>query len=279
MIFMKKIYFIVLMLCVANLSFSQYTVTKVIGQVKNKTSGEALKPGSKLNDDDILIFSSPSDMLRVIVSGKGIYIISPSPKSQKQQNMLVEMLKSALHIKSKEGYLSGRAENTELIPATLETEARVNSKNLIVKENKYVFDPSVYNVSKGDRFFLQIEYPGANVIIHPLKTIGDTLVVYASDFKTANKDTTVKAKYKLGFFSREKGSSESLATINPYVDTTNETQTIIHLMVKERKDLDKLELQRSCYAEVYEALGKPSDVFFKNTFNKLIAELPKNELR
>ncbi len=272
---MKNIFFLLIILCLGNIAFSQYTVTKVIGQVKNKTSGESLKPGSKLTDEDILVFSSQNDMLRVIVSGKGIYIISPSPKSQKQQNMLVEMLKTALHIKSKEGYLSGRAENNELIPATFETESKVNPKNLIANENKYVFDPSEYDVSKGNRFFLQIEYPGSAVIIHPLKTVSDTLILYASDFKTENRDLSAKAKYKLGFFSREKSSSETLAEINPYMDTTREMQTIMDVMVNEHKDLDRSELQHTCYAEVYEALGKPSDIFFTNIFNKLIAERSK----
>jgi hypothetical protein len=277
MIVMKKMYFILALMCTVHLSFSQYTVTKVIGQVKNKTSGEILKPGSKLSDDDLLAFSSPNDLLRVIVSGKGIYIISPSPKSQKEQNMLVEILKSALHIKSKEGYLSGRAEANEFIPATFDTEAKVNSRHLIANENKYVFDPSVYNVAGGNRFFLQIEYPGSNVIIHPLRVISDTLILYASDFKTPNKDETIKAKYKLGFFSREKGSSETLADINPYVDTTKEMQSIIDIIVKESKGIDKSELQHNCYAEVYEALGKPSDIVFTNIFNKLIAEHAKNK--
>jgi hypothetical protein len=271
---MKKTLLILITVCTSCMCLSQYTVTKVIGQVKNKTSGESLKPGSKLRDDDMLIFSSLNDLLRVIVSGKGIYIISPSPRSERQENMLVEMLKSALHIKSKEGYLSGRAENTELIPATLETEARINSKNLIVNENKYVFDPGKYDASKG-RFFLQIEYPGEKVIVHPLKTISDTLLINASDFTTENKDTSVKARYKLGFFSREKGSSESLAEIDPYLDMEQEMQTIVSLIVNENKQLDKTLLQRTCYAEVYEALGKPSDILFKTVFNKLIAEQKK----
>lgn len=271
---MKKLVFILITFCLSNSCFSQYTVTKVIGQVKNKASGEVLKPGSKLRDDDMLVFSSATDMLRVIVSGKGIYIISPSPGSQKQDNFLVEMLKSALHIKSKEGYLSGRAQNTEMIPATLETEERINPKNLIVNENKYVFDRSKYDVAKG-RFFLQIEYPGEKVIIHPLKTISDTLLLYASDFEIENKDTSLHARYKLGFFDREKSSSEMLAAINPYMDKEQEMQTIVSLIIKENNSLDKTALQRTCYAEIYEALGKPSDILFKAVFNKLIAEQKK----
>jgi hypothetical protein len=271
---MKKMLLFLITVCISCVCSSQYTVTKVIGQVKNKTSGEALKPGSKLRDDDLLIFSSLNDLLRVIVSGKGIYIISPSPKSEKQDNMLVEMLKSALHIKSKEGYLSGRAQNTGLIPAAFETEARVNTKNLIGNENKYVFDPGKYGSSKG-RFFLQIEYPGQKVIVHPLKTISDTLLINASDFTTDNKDTSLKARYKLGFFSRETSSSESLAEINPYLDKEQEIQTIISIIINENKKLDKASLQRTCYAEVYEALGKPSDILFNTIFDKAIAEQKK----
>jgi hypothetical protein len=69
-LFMKRIVFILLALQIRCICYSQYTVTKVIGQVTNKTSGESLYPGSKLRDDDLLAFSSPNDMLRVIVSGK-----------------------------------------------------------------------------------------------------------------------------------------------------------------------------------------------------------------
>ena len=82
-------------MCVAH---GQYTVTKVVGQVKNKSTGEQLKPGSKLKDDDMLEFSAPKDMVRVIVSGKGIYVLSPTPRTDNAPSAIVEMLKTTLKV-------------------------------------------------------------------------------------------------------------------------------------------------------------------------------------
>jgi len=92
---MKVILSILLALYIGGSCYAQYTVTKVVGHVVNKTSGESLSPGSKLRDDDMLAFSSANDMLRVIVSGKGIYVISPGPRSEKKQSVIVEMLKTS----------------------------------------------------------------------------------------------------------------------------------------------------------------------------------------
>jgi hypothetical protein len=269
---MQRIVCILLTLCFGCMSYCQYTVTKVIGEVTNKTSGEFLRPGSKLRDEDMLAFSSSTDMLRVIVSGKGIYVISPGPKSEKQQNVIVEMLKSALKIKSKEGYLSGRSEEDELIPGVLKTDAALNINNLVRTENKYLFDPRTYNVSPGNgsRFFLQTEIPGSKPVIRPLKTIADTLFIYAADFEKGG------TSFKMGFFSKEKNSSQLLAEISPRADTSDEAQTIIKLIIAENKGTAKNQLERTCYAEVYEALGKPSIIFFNQLFDKFFSEVSKN---
>lgn len=267
---MKRIVFILLALHIRCICFSQYTVTKVIGRVTNKTTGESLYPGSKLRDDDLLAFSSPNDMLRVIVSGKGIYVISPGPRSEKQQSVIVEMLKSALQIKSKEGYLSGRSEEDELIPGVLQTDAAINTNNLIRMQNKYLFEPRTYNIINGNRFFLQTEVQGSKPLIRPLKTVEDTVFLYAADFEKVN------ATYKLGFFSKEKNRSQLLTEIRPLFDTSHEMETIIKLIIAENKQKDKALLKRSCYAEVYEALGKPSAVLFNDVFDKTLTEVSKN---
>ena len=111
----KIICFFLLLHCVENTT-AQYTVTKVKGTVTNKSSGELLRTGSKLKETDLLSFSSASDLIRVIVAGKGVFAISPSPKATRQGNIVIEMLKSTFHLQSKEGYLSGRAEAFEYIP-------------------------------------------------------------------------------------------------------------------------------------------------------------------
>jgi hypothetical protein len=254
---------------------SQYTVTKVIGHVTNKTTGESLYPGSKLRDDDLLAFSSEKDMLRVIVSGKGVYVISPGPKSEKQQNLIVEILKSALKIKSKEGYLSGRSENDELIPAALHTDAEVNMANLMAPVNKYRFDPKMYNTAGGSRFFLQTEVAGSQPLIRSLKTISDTLVINASDFQNGIPGENVI--YKLGYYDRDKNSSELLTIINPTQDPNHEMQTIIKLIVSNSKEKDRKELMQACYAEIYESIGKPSYILFTDIYDKTIGGVSKNK--
>lgn len=274
---MKSALLILFCVSVTGACFSQYTVTKIIGQVKNRTTGEKLFPGSKLKDDDVLEFSSSRDMLRVIVSGKGIYVISPTPRKDNQQNMIVEMLKSALKIKSKEGYLSGRSEESELIPATLETEASVNNKHLISMENKYLFDMREYDVSKGNRFFLQVEGEDGKPEIHSLKTVSDTLLIYPVDFKPRQNEITGKEKYKLGFYNKDKNSSESLSTVNPYIDSTGEMENIIKMIIAENKKADKEGLRHACYAEVYEALGKPSVILFSSVFDRLTSGITKTK--
>lgn len=265
---MSRILLLVMMVAWSVVADGQYTVTKVIGDVTNKTSGEKILPGSKLKDDDLLSFSSDKDMLRVIVSGKGIYVISPSPSSQKQQSVLVEMLKSALKIKSREGYLSGRSDESELIPAVLETESSVNDRHLIGRENRYLFDPAVYNVSGGNRFFLQIEKEGSQPVIRPLKTQGDTLLILASDLN-ADEMPESGTKYKLGFFSRDKSTSEPLGVIRPYIDLSGEMENTMRLIIANSAGIPKETLKQVCYAEIYEALGKPPAIRFNSAFNQI----------
>lgn len=247
---------------------AQYTVTKIVGQVNNKSTGERLKPGSKLKDDDLLEFSSQKDLLRVIVSGKGIYVISPSPRSSSSQSVIVEMLKSALKIKSREGYLSGRSEESDMIPEALETERTVNNLLLITEATRYRFSPAKYNVSNGSRFFLQLEADSATTEIHALKTIGDTLLLGAADFKP-RQQIKGTIRYKIGFHNKEKNTSESLATIRPYVDTGGEMETLVTLIVEDAQEKDLEKLRQFCYAEVYESMGKPSIIDFQHIFNHL----------
>lgn len=102
-------------------------------------SKEKISAGSKLNDNDRLSWKTPfseNDMIRAIAAGKGVFIITRTPGTEKDENEIVEFVKKSLKIKAKAGYLSGRAENDELIPVSLETEPKVNSRNLFTTENK-----------------------------------------------------------------------------------------------------------------------------------------------
>ena len=265
---MKRILYFLLLMVISQSVFSQYTVTKIIGEVRLKSSGEALKPGSSLRDDDVLLFSTPGDMVRAIVPGKGIYLISPSPRAEKKTNAIVEMLKSTLQIKSKEGYLSGRSEENELVPEAFETEPSVNPFTLISKENPYLFDQRKYDASAGSRFFLQVENPGDKPVIKSLRTKGDTLFLMSSDF-----ETRPDAVSRLGFFNATSRKSELLAQIKPNIDSSNVMGEIIRSLIGAEKKSNKDSIMRTCYSEVYRALGKPSAILFASRFNKAFAEV------
>jgi hypothetical protein len=273
---MKKMSVVVFASFLSYITVAQYVVTKVIGSVKNKSTGEMLKMGNKLTDDDVIVFSSVNDMVRVIVAGKGVYIISPGEQQQNQSSEIVEMLKTALHVKYKEGYLSGRSSEEELIPDVFEKQEAVNNKNLFGNTNKYVFDERLFGKVKG-RFFLQIESPGSTVTIHPLRTSADTLIIYAADFQTDKNADRNKVTYKLGFFDKEKNSSQSLALVQPYIDSTGEMETLLKIIIEQSKGGTSEQIRNTCYSEVYAALGKPSWIDFKSALDYLMRIGQKNK--
>ena len=252
--------------------FSQYTVTKVIGNVKKKT-GEKVTVGSKLKETDVLIFSTPEDKVRVIITGKGIYVLTPSPKAAVEKNNLVEMLKSTLQMKSKEGYLSSRGQTIESVPDVFDTIDSINTKNLIAKENFYLFDPGRYNVAGGGKFFIQATgAEGGKPIMKELKTKGDTVFIGRSDFLPK-----MDATYKLGFFDKAENRSREIADLDPYFDETGEMEKIIRVMIKENKLEDETLAQQACYEEVYESLGKPSDLLFEKLYQKVMKGTKKTK--
>ena len=235
---MKKAMLVFFCIVVSAAGFSQYAVTKVIGNVK-KLSGEVLTTGSKLSDNDVLLFSSNSDMVRVIVAGKGIYVISPGPKAEQKQNSVVEILKNTMHVKYKEGYLSGRGESIAMVPEAFETDPGGNKKIIISSESKFLFNAHKYDVSNGSKFFLQIQYEGAKPIIRALRTNADTLLLHVADFKTDNAETGKKATYAIGFYFKQKNTSESLADIDPYFDETGEMEAITKVVASQSNQTDK----------------------------------------
>jgi len=251
--------------------FSQYTVTKVIGNVKKKT-GEKVTVGSRLKETDVLVFSTPEDKVRVIITGKGIYVLTPSPKAAVEKSNLVEMLKSTLQMKSKEGYLSSRGQTIESVPDVFETIDSINSKNLIAKENFYLFDPGRYNVAGGGKFFIQTETAEGKRIMTELKTRADTLFIKPSNFILRDQDS-----YKLGFYDKAENRSREIADLDPYFDETGEMEKIIRVMIKENKLEDETLAQQACYEEVYESLGKPSDLLFENLYQKVKKGMKKTK--
>ena len=267
-----RFFAIIIFSFLAQVSFSQYTVTKVIGNVKKK-SGEKIGVGSKLKETDVLVFSKPDDMVRVIITGKGTYVLTPSPKAVVEKNAFVEMLKSTKFLKSKEGYLSSRGQFGEMVPDVFKTIDSINSKILIAKENYYLFDPGRFDINSGGRFYLSRKYSKAKSF--PLKTKGDTLFISLVDFRLDPTNTMI---YELVYYDKEENRYRHLAELKPYFDKNGEMEKIIRVMVKETsiKD-DETLMQQEAYEEVYEALGKPSDLVFENTFNKVMKELKKSK--
>ena len=272
----KIICFFLLMYCVEN-TMAQYTVTKVKGTVTNKSSGELLKTGSKLKETDLLSFSTASDLIRVIVAGKGVFVISPSPKATRQGNIVIEMLKSTFHLQSKEGYLSGRAEELEYLPESMETDNTVNTKLIISKENKYIFRLADYSTGDGSRFFLQLTYPGQQPETRALRTNKDTLLLRLEDFKKNNQPDPENAKYILGFYSKENNSSSSLIEFEPILDASNEIANIIKVILEVSNEKDPGILKKQCYKEVYVALGKPNELVFNQAFLEQMTEKDKKK--
>ena len=270
-----KFVVIAIFIFLAHSSFSQYTVTKVIGNVKKKT-GEKISVGTKLKETDVLVFSKPEDKVRVIITGKGTYVLTPSPKAEVEKNSFVEMIKSTIQLKSKEGYLSSRGGDTEKIPNAFKTIDSINSRNLIAKENLYLFDPERYNVPTDGEFVLLMYGDGSKNIWTPLKTRGDTLVISLANFKLGSGFSD--NPYKLAYHDKAKDEIKEVSDLNPYFDQTGEMEKIIRVIVKETniKD-DETLVQRQAYEEVYEALGKPSDIVFENTFRKVVKGLKKTK--
>ncbi len=272
---MKKIVYFFLLAFLIKPCFSQYIVTKVNGSVKNETTHEILKPGSRYAKTDKLTWITPNATVRTILAGEGVYILNQKTDNGTGSKML-EIVKFTLHLKSKEYNLSGRSDNDNLVPANLNTEENINKKNLITGENKYLFDKNLYNVSNGNKFFLQTEFPGAAPVIKSLRTSLDTLILYNDDFKKATDENTADAKYKLGFYSKENNTSKLLVQIDPYFDSTSEMEIIMQTIVSADGKSDKEKLKDQCYHEIYQALGKPSDITFQNSFDKIFASSLQN---
>lgn len=247
---------------------AQYTVTKVVGTVKNLTRGEVLKTGSKMAETDKIQFSSANDLVRMIVLGKGAYVIQANPRAVQQENTILEILKSSLGVKSKEGYLSGRAGNFETIPDAFETEADRNTHTLLLPSNRFLLDTDRFPTGSGSRFFLQVTANG-KTDIKPLRTQKDTLFLNHTDFEITAGTIDPKASYQLGYYSAEEQSSKALATLLPYFDRNNEMETLMQALAKEGKNLSAEILEKELYKEVYEALGKPSDIEFARVLKKV----------
>ena len=125
---MKRMICLIVVLMGTVSGYSQYTVTKVYGNVTNKTSHEKLATGSKFKDTSDLKFSSKNDVVRAIATGRGLIVISATPQRLDGQNNAMEVLKYTFDIKPKEAYLSGRSATDEVVPQALSPDTIYSSQ-------------------------------------------------------------------------------------------------------------------------------------------------------
>jgi hypothetical protein len=247
---------------------AQYIVTKVAGKVLNE-SGNSVRPGSVLKDNDRLSWSSPQDKIWAVMVGKGEKILSPSPKAEANKNMLMEVLLSSLHQNSKSGSLSGRGEIIEKIPDALRTAENSNGKLVMEYENKFLYDVSQFPQSDGSVFFLQIDIPGQPAIIRTLKTKNDTLLVDYGDLATESTHPSIK--YSIAYHRKSPvNQSVLIAAFSPYFDFTSELDGTISntILAYQGTNITKDALRDSVYRNVYANLGKPNGILFTSQFNK-----------
>ena len=266
---MKRIFLFFILSVAMYSGYCQYTVTKVNGRVINLTTKEVLKPGSHLSENDKMQWSSAHDMVRTIIAGKGIYIITPSPEAQKEASKLMDVVKFTLHIKSREFNLSGRGENEEIIPWVFSTESAINTKNLIAPVNEYLFDTTQFKLSNGNSFFLQTDSKNAAPVIELLIVKSDTLFLYGASFFPTPEINSDESKYTIGFYNKDQNSSRQLIRLYPYFDTSNEMKTLIRIIIDSDGHGNMEKVRVRCYQEIYETMGKPSFILFNDLFEKL----------
>ncbi len=266
---MKYIFTLAVLLFTGNIFTlnAQYKVTKVYGRIKT-ANGNYLRPGAEVNTGDVLIYSSRKDKLWVIVQGKGEKIITPSTQAQAVPDGISQALSDASFADVNAVTFRAAVTIIENIPEAIKAEDEKNGKIIIEQENKFLFDANQYPTTGKSTFFLQIDALSQKSIIRPLRTIGDTLVIYYNDFLTEVNDPT--NRYVLGFYDASRQVSSPVAAINPYFDRTNEMEDIIANTINAYKSQNMQEdsLRIKAYNNVYSFSGKPNGILFYMIFEK-----------
>lgn len=252
--------------------FSQNIVTRVTGKIK-KTDGIYVRIGTILTEKEVLRFSSKEDILRMIVPGKGTFTVSPSNAAKKKKNEWIEILSNTKRVKDSVSSINYRAALYEKIPAAFETIIKINTHTIISNSqpNKFLFNPAEYDLSNGSRFVLQIEQNNIPTL-QRLRTSNDTLLLYRSDFQTdiiGSKSVT----YTIGFYDKLKKQTLEISKLTPYFDDAGEMEAIIHTLISSNKNKTITTQQELIYNEIYKVLGKPSDILFYSTFDKIMQEI------
>lgn len=269
---MKKISLIFLLTLLSIGLFGQNVVTKVTGKIK-KSNGIVVRIGTKLSEKETLLFSSKQNSLRMIVPGKGTFIISPNNTAVKKDNAWLQVLSSCTRIKGSADSLNSRSQLSEKIPDAFNTLTSINELTLISNSqpNKYLFNTADYDLLNGSQFALQINQIGNKSIIYKLRTSKDTLFLYRSDFQL-DEDNGKQKQYLLAFYDKAKNKTKVVETIKPYFDDAGEMEAILYTLIDGNKNKSTTGQKELCYNEVYKALGKPSDILFYSTFDKIKQE-------
>ena len=255
--------------------FSQNTVTKVIGKIR-KADGTVVRIGTKLSEKEVLQFSSKQDKIRMIVPEKGTFVVGPSITAEKKDDVWIELLSKTIRVQSSTASLSARSKMFEKIPEAFQTNTNINQLILISNSqpNKYLFNTADYDLSNGSRFVLQINQKDNKSVIYKLRTSKDTLLLYRSDFQV-DEDNGKEKEYLIAFYDKPKNktNNKDFAKIKPYFDDAGEMEAIIYTLIIGNKTKPKTTQKELCYNEVYKALGKPSDLLFYSTFDKMMQQI------
>ncbi len=264
----KKIIFIILIAFLTTPVYSQYTVTKAIGRVL-KLNGEVIHPGSKLSLSDKLQFSSAHDVVFMVESGKGslkVTATGTTGTTTEKYNLLLDLLKSAVRLKSETRDLSGRNLAIEETPDAFKTDISINPKLIISTVNKFLFSPTRFNIESGGYFEL-VEYGTGVHYQTRLTTVKDTLLIRYTDFVTPNH-ISKNVNFKLVYHNGTLAAEEFIALFQPYFDLTNEAGLMLRTLINDQKrfGITRNESLKKTYAEIYEVLGKPNAISFAADF-------------
>ena len=272
---MQRISLLILLSLVFVNLFSQNIVTKVIGKIR-KADGTVVRIGTKLSEKEVLQFSSKQDKIRMIVPEKGTFVVGPSITAEKKDDVWIELLSKTIRVQSSTASLSARSKMFEKIPEAFQTNTNINQLILISNSqpNKYLFNTADYDLSNGSRFVLQINQKDNKSVIYKLRTSKDTLLLYRSDFQV-DEDNGKEKEYLIAFYDKPKNktNNKDFAKIKPYFDDAGEMEAIIYTLIIGNKTKPKTTQKELCYNEVYKALGKPSDLLFYSTFDKMMQQI------
>lgn len=276
---MKKYYFLLLLIIVGFLVNAQekYTITKIIGKIKTE-NGMLLKPGSVLQKNPTLLYSSSKDGIRAIGNNGKVYLFTAAKTAPKNNQGVFTALLSQFVRTESGGNMSTRAVTDEI--SWVQDNLKHSGKILLTDENRFLFDAKKYDVKDGNLFFIQInkknDYTNENTERRKLKTNGDTLIIRYIDIipKDGNLENT---DFKLGFFNVKKNSSSDVIGVPVHFtyDVVNDLENITKITVETHQHnshYTKEKIRDLAYSQILENLGKPSDIEFLKIFEKKYAQ-------